>query len=176
VHRVSLAADGSATVETEVTLENQAPEGPPSPLLGAGTTGDPVGYFAAFVNVYLPEAATAVETSVEPGLSLGILEHEFGHPVVMELVGAPPGAEATMTVTYEVPEALVRRGDAWEFRLGYLPQPALTASGLQVEISVPPGAEVVGAWPGLTAAGPALRFQGAPATRTGIWVRFRLPS
>jgi len=176
VHRVSLAADGSATVATEVTLENQAPEGPPSPLLGGGTTGDPIGYFAAYVNVYLPEGATDVERSVEPGLSLGLIEQEFGHHVAMELLGAPPGEQATMTVTYEVPGAVLRRGDVWEYRLGYLPQPALTPSGLRVEIAVPAGAEVVGASPGLTGTGRTLRFEGAPATRTGIWVRFRLPS
>jgi hypothetical protein len=176
VHRVSLAADGSATVETEVILENGAPDGPPSPLLGEGATGDPVGYFAAFVSVYLPRGAAGVETSVEPGVPLGIVEKEFGHPVAVELLGAPPGERATMTVRYEAPGAVVRRGGVWEYRLGYLPQSALTPSGLEVEIAVPPGAEVVDASPGLRASGPTLRFQGSPATPTGIWVRFRLPS
>jgi hypothetical protein len=174
--RVTLNPNGSAQVETEVNLVNEAPDGPPSILLGQGATGDPVGYFAALVNVYLPEEAEVAEIAVEPGISLGILEEEFGRPVAAELVGAPPGERSSMTVTYEVPEALVHRGDAWEYRLGYLPQPALTPSGLEVEIVVPPGAEVVDASPGLTAPGPTLRFQGAPATRTGIWVRFRLPS
>ena len=173
--RVTLNPDGSARVETEVTLLNEAPDGPPSILLGQGDTGDPVGYFAALVSVYLPEDAAVGEIAVEPGVSLALVEQEFGHPVAMELVGAPPGGQATMTVTYQAPEAVVRRGDLWEYRLGYLPQPALTPSGLQVEIGVPPGAEVVGASPGLTAAGPALRFEGAPAAPTGIWVRFQLP-
>ncbi|MGH3927238.1 MAG: DUF4012 domain-containing protein, partial [Pseudonocardiaceae bacterium] len=160
VHRVSLAADGSATVETEVILENGAPDGPPSSLLGEGATGDPIGYFAAFVNVYLPQGATDVESSVEPGVPLGIVEQEFGHPVATELIGAPPGEEARMTVTYEVPEAAVRRGDVWEYRLGYLPQPALSPSGLMVEINLPPEAEVVATSPGLTPSGLGLRFQG----------------
>jgi hypothetical protein len=173
--RVTLNPNGSAQVETEVTLANEAPDGPPSILLGQGATGDPVGYFAALVNVYLPVEATDPEISVEPGVPLGIVEQEFGHPVAMELVGARPGEQATMTVTYEVPEALVRHGDAFEYRLGYLPQPALTPSNLHVEIGLPPGAEVVGASPGLTATGPALRFQGAPAAPIGIWVRFRVP-
>ena len=176
IHRVSLTAEGGATVETEAILENGAPDGPPSPLLGEGSTGDPIGYFAAFVNVYLPEGATDVETSVEPGVSLGLIEEEFGHPVAMELVGAGPGERASMTVTYEVPEALVRRGNLWEYRLGYRPQPALTPSGLEVEVAVPPGADVVAASPGLSPSGPTLRFHGAPAAPTGMWVRFRLPS
>jgi hypothetical protein len=176
VHRVSLTADGSATVETEVILENHATDGPPSPLLGEGATGDPIGYFAAFVNVYLPQGATDVESSVEPGVPLGIVEQEFGHPVATELLGAPPGEQARMAVTYEVPGAVVRRGDVWEYRLGYLPQPALTPAGLEVEIALPPGAEVVATSPGLTPAGPGVRFEGAPAARTGIWVRFRPPS
>jgi len=174
--RVTLNPNGSAQVETEVTLANEAPDGPPSILLGQGATGDPVGYFAALVSVYLPEEAEVAEIAVEPGISLGILEQEFGRPVAAELVGAPPGERSSMAVTYEVPEALVRRGDAWEYRLGYLPQPALTPAALQVDIALPPGAEVLDASPGLTASGPALRFQGAPATPTGIWVRFRLPS
>src|SRR5919106_901552 len=95
--RVTLDPDGSAQVETEVTLLNEAPDGPPSILLGQGTTGDPVGYFAAFVNVYLPAGATVTESAVEPGIPLGIVEQEFGHPVAMELVGAPPGEQAAMT-------------------------------------------------------------------------------
>ncbi|MGH2656332.1 MAG: DUF4012 domain-containing protein [Actinomycetota bacterium] len=174
--RVTLNGDGSARVETEVTLLNEAPDGPPSILLGQGATGDPIGYFAAFVNVYLPAEAAVTESAVEPGVPLGIVEQEFGHPVAMELVGAPPGEQASMTVAYEVPEALVRRGDVWEYRLGYLPQPTLTPAGLRVEIAMPAGAEVVGASPGLTATGPALEYQASPTAPTGIWVRFRLPS
>jgi hypothetical protein len=117
-----------------------------------------------------------VESSVEPGVPLRIVEQEFGHPVATELVGAPQGEQARMTVTYEVPGAAVRRGDVWEYRLGYLPQPALTPSDLVVEIALPPGAEVVATSPGVTTTGEVVRFEGAPATRTGIWVRFRLPT
>jgi hypothetical protein len=174
VAQVTLAPDGSAEVETEITLANEAPDGPPSILLGQGTSGDPVGYFAAFVNVYLPAEAAVTKSVVESGVPLGIVEQEFGRPVAMELLGARPSERSTMTVTYEVPGAAVRRGDVWEYRLGYLPQPALVPSSVEVEIALPQGARVIGASPGVTVGEGSARFQGAPATRMGIWVLYEL--
>jgi hypothetical protein len=176
-HEVRLERDGSATVTTEVTLRNEAPAGPPSVLLGSGTEGVPVGYFGALVNVYLPERAEGIDISAEPaGVSLELVEHEFGRPVAMELVGAPSGGTTTMAVTYRTPQASRRVGSGFEYRIDFLPQAALRPAPLSLVIRLPEGAEITAVPPGLRAGPDGISFEGAPTEPHSFWVRYRVES
>jgi hypothetical protein len=170
-HRVVLHANGSAEVRTMVTLRNEAPGTPPSVLLGDGTTGDPVGYFAAYVNVYLPEEAEQIRSQVSTGFRLGLVEEEFGRPVVVELLGAEAGGSASMEVSYVVPDAMRRLGDTAEYRLGFLPQPSLRPGLVEMEIVPPQGLDVVDAAPGMRVMERSVRFRGAPVVARSLWVR-----
>ncbi len=170
--RVTLHPDGSATVTTEVTLRNEAPPGPPSLLLGSGNSGDPVGYFAAYVNVYLPRNAEDVRSRVVGGPSLGLVEEEFGRPVLMELLGAPAGSTATMEVSYRVSEVARRVGAAWEYRLDFLPQPSLYPESLTVDVAVPDSSEVVTSSAGSRVADTAVRFAASSTVPRSFWVRY----
>jgi hypothetical protein len=171
-HRITLEADGSAEVLTEVTLENTAPDHPPSILLGDGKTGDPVGYFAAFVNVYLPDGATDVEAETTGGPTLGLVEEEFGHGVVTELLGAPSGGTATLRVTYRVPEAATGEGEKGLF-LQVIPQPALRPDLVTVDVRTPLAAEILGVL-GLDTSGISARYENRPQVPVPLAIRYAL--
>ncbi|HEV8663385.1 MAG TPA: DUF4012 domain-containing protein [Candidatus Methylomirabilis sp.] len=171
-HRITLEADGSAEVLTEVTLENTAPDHPPSILLGDGKSGDPVGYFAAFVNVYLPEGATGMLTEVTGGPTLGLVEEEFGHGVVTELLGAPAGGTATLKVTYRVAEAATGEGERGLF-LQVIPQPALRPDLVTVDVRTPLAAEILSVR-GLDTSGISARYVGHPQVPVPLAIRFAL--
>ncbi|MGH2662874.1 MAG: DUF4012 domain-containing protein [Actinomycetota bacterium] len=172
-HRVTLSAEGTATVATTVSLQNDAPSGPPSILLGSGTTGDPVGYFAAYVNVYLPTKATEIRSSVTPpAVELQLIEREFGWPVAMELLGARPGRTASVEVSYRVPDAVRELESGAEYRIEYLPQPALRPDRVSVEIVLPEGAAVTGAAPGAETDGHVVRWNLTASEPRSFWVRW----
>jgi hypothetical protein len=160
-HHVHLQADGSAIVESDVTLENRAPQGPPSILLGDPRNGDPVGYYAAYVNVYLPVDAEDVEAKADGSPEFDLVEEEFGHPVLMGLLGAGPGRSATLHVTYRIPRAVLPSADGLSYRADVIPQPALRPDEVRVDVSLPPGAVVMGS-SGFSPFGSGLDYQGAP--------------
>ncbi|MGH2766503.1 MAG: DUF4012 domain-containing protein [Actinomycetota bacterium] len=162
-HRVVLQADGSALVETEVLLRNTAPEGPPSALLGSGQGGDPVGYYAAYVNVYLPVGADGVEATVDGNPSFGVVEEEFGHPVVMYVMGAPPGQAARLRVSYRIPAPPEGLG---ELRWRLLPQPALRPDSVEVSTAVEEA--------GVDLAGEGVAWTGIPTDAAGIVLPVRV--
>jgi hypothetical protein len=174
IHRIDFQADGSAEILTEVTLENGAPDGPPSTLLGFGRTGDPVGYFAAYVNVYLPLGATDIRTEVSGGPTLGLVEEEFGHPVVTELLGAPSGEEATLRVQYRLAgtePGTDERNEAFQV----IPQPALRPDLVTVEVRLPLEARILGAR-GLDTGGITARYRARPPSLVPLAIRWSLPS
>jgi hypothetical protein len=176
-HRIRLEPDRSATVTTEITLENQAPDRPPSTLLGSGTDGDPVGYFTAFVNVYTPKGAADLRSNVEGGLSLGLIEEEFGRPVLLELLGAQSKQTATMRVSYRAPDAVVPTDNGFVYELTILPQPALRPDRVRIEVVAPEGMILEPA-PGpfseevrLEVGGRSLTFEGTPTEAGTLTIR-----
>lgn len=172
-YEASLMPDGSAEVAVTVTLTNGAPSGSPSVLLGTGEGADvPVGYYAAFVNVYLPRGAEGIDVH---GGSVQLVEREFGRRVVMGLIGAPSGGTGTLRVTYRVPGLAARNGDEWVFRLDVIPLPALRPDRFQISVELPAGAEVTSSASGVTVEGTTLEWEGAPTTPRYLWVRYRVP-
>jgi hypothetical protein len=94
-------AGGSEEHVVTIAIENDAPEGPESILLGFATDDYGVGTYAALVNVYLPARATRIRSDVDGELGLQLVEEELGRPVVLQAVEVPPGTRATVTVRYE---------------------------------------------------------------------------
>jgi hypothetical protein len=97
--------DGSRDVTVTVTITNDAPSGPPSILLGLSqqdTGGEPLGTFGTDVNVYLPEGARPLATSVDGRREPPFVQQEFGRPVVSPYTFVPPGGTSVVTVTYRV--------------------------------------------------------------------------
>jgi hypothetical protein len=173
-HSVVLTENGTAQVTSVITLDNRAPPNqPPSPLMGNGQTGDPVGYFAAYVNVYLPEDAVHIKSKIPGSFALQIVEREFGIPVVTELLAARAGETTELIVTYEVPGAVSDMEGVSGYRLDFLPQPAIRPERLVVEITLPAGTRLVASAEGLEQDGGAVRYLGTPTSPRPFWVRYR---
>ena len=119
---VSLDAEGTATVSTEATLRQDAPDGPPSTLLGSGSGDTPVGGWAANIEVYLPVAAEEIRVEATRP-SVTDVDEAFDRPVADCFLYAGPGQRMTCRVDYRVPGAASLVGDDWEYRVQCDPRP-----------------------------------------------------
>ena len=169
---VELDGRGTATVTTTLQMRNDAPEGPPGGLFGAGTDF-PVGTFAAYVSVYLPETSEDYPHFEASGPTVTGLEREFERPVALGFMQARwRGGTYSWSVRYRAPGAVTRGDGADEYRLDYLPQPAFDPMPVSVTIHLPEGAEAVAAAPGVEVDGSTVTFRDALTAESSIWVRF----
>ena len=109
--------EGADRVELTITVENTAPKGPQSILLGFEGDGYPVGTYAALVDVFLPVDATRIRSEVDGGPGLQILEEELGRPVVLQAIDVPPGSVSELTVVYALPADAHRSSLEGSFRV-----------------------------------------------------------
>jgi len=175
-HRVMLREDGSASVRTVVTLDNQAPDGPPSALLGfplPATVAEPadvnpVGGWAADVGVLLPPKVDHVtaETSVPSETQTVRLD---GRTTVIARLAADPGDSMTVIVAYRVADSGIDDG---MYRLLVLPQPAWPAGVVRLQIDAPPGSTIAEASDELEVGGSSARYAGTPTRAFRVWIRF----
>ena len=99
-------ADGSTRVTVTVTLRNTAPTGPPSILLGTATSQARNGSFQAQLQVYLPDGAEVLKSTVDGGPgALQLVEEEFGRPMAIQFLETEAGTTTTATIVYRVPQA-----------------------------------------------------------------------
>ena len=169
---VTLDPEGTATVTTTLHVSNDAPNAPPSDLLGTGEDF-PVGTFAGYASVYLPQQIEGDPTFEASAPTVTGVEREFGHPVAIGFLRVPPGGEMTWSVTYTVPDAVTTEGsDTIEYRLDFLPQPTFTPGPLNVSIHLPEGALATDRSPGLNGDQGTLTYGDRPAVPTAIWVRY----
>ena len=174
-YRAELQADGSARVTIRLTLRNTAPSGPPSILLGERGSGVPIGTYWALANTYLPTGAEEIRARVVSQASVNLVEREFGHPVVLQLLRTPSGGTVTSTITYRIPHALIPVGAVRRFAVDVVPQPALRPAAYSVEIVPPAGSSIEGVSPGVTIEDGSGHYQAAPQVRTPLWVDLTLP-
>lgn len=158
-YQISVRDDGSALVTVTTTLENAAPDGPISILLGRGADV-PVGTDVVVANFYLPTGATYLGGSVRatpPSPQL-----ELGHPVVSQPLEVLPGSSVTSHLRYRYPDAVTDG----QFRIRLVVLPALRPDHITVEIQAPAGVTLTALSATLAGEGTSLRFEGAP--RTGV--------
>ncbi len=98
--------DGTTEVTATVTLHNAAPTGPPSILLGTAESESKMGAFQAQLQVYLPEGAEVVESTVDgkPGI-LDLVEEEFGRPMAIQFLQTRSGSSTAARIVYRLPAA-----------------------------------------------------------------------
>ena len=168
---VLLETDGSATTSTTVTLGNDAPTGPPSILLGTGEGSEVIGWMALDVEVYLPATAEDVQIGTSAP-SIYSVDERSEHPVGDCYLYGDPGQEMTCTVSFATPQAAVKVGDAWEYRIDVRPQPALAPMPVGITVRLPDGARVLTAPDGAEIDGGIVTWSGAPAEPTTLVVRY----
>ncbi len=170
--QVTLGTDGSARARTTVTMRNEAPDGPPSELLGDGR-GMPVGSWGVDVEVYLPVGAIDPQVSVT-GPSVFDVDEALGHPVADAYLFADPGGRSAATVTYRLDGAATEADGVWTYRTQVVPRPMLRPVTYTLEISLPEGARVEHVSDGFVAQGNTVRWEGAPVEPTELVVSYAL--
>ena len=136
---IRLQADGSAEVQVAVELENTAPSGPPSNLLGPGIPGDEPGLNRMTLNVLLPRGATPNEIRID-GRKAAILKYaDTDHPVVWNLIEIPAGATVRTVLTYTIPGAATISGDRGHFEMSFVPQTSVNDDSYEVRVLPPDG-------------------------------------
>jgi hypothetical protein len=124
------------------------------------------------VSVYQPEPIAGIPTYDSSGPTVTGQEREFGHPVSLGFVWAPAGRSYTWSVTYVAPDATTTVGELSEYRLDFLPQPALAAIPLTITIHLPDGTTVDSVSTGMQTDGGTVSFDGQPVSPQSMWVRF----
>ncbi|HJQ71790.1 MAG TPA: hypothetical protein VJ887_00100 [Actinomycetota bacterium] len=139
---IRITGDGSAAVDVEILFENKAGTDPPSVLLGRPVGGIPVGTFAADVTLFVPARAQKItaETSRPSRIEIG---SDLGLTSVTGSILVRGGESATLTVTYEVPDAVRTVDGVDQLMLRVLPQPTLSGVRFQLGIVLPDGSNVV---------------------------------
>jgi hypothetical protein len=154
VHGVHVRADGSATMTTRVTLENDTP---PNQSLFVVGTWVPYGLNTSMLNVYVPGRTT--HTSAEPPVAVFnqlvrprnhfLVHREDGARVLTKQVEAIPGYPGSVKFFYEVP-GLVRRGPdgSFVYFLHVQHQPMAIPTIVTVRVALPKGARIEDPGPG----------------------------
>lgn len=150
-----LAEDGSARVTQQVTVTNATPpERPEGPA-------ERVGYETSWVRnaylLYIPDAATNYRVQYPEGFAVrpfrnhtqfgqGFVNDGFNQKLVRVVGWTPPGGQAAISVSYELPPgtfsasagAPVLGGGRLAYRLTALPQAIWNPSTLTVRVTGPP--------------------------------------
>jgi hypothetical protein len=168
---VVLDAQGNAKMKTVVDLENHAPSGPPSTLLGRAFEPAPIGSFHADAQLWLPAGAQKIAIEASSPTDTSTTEID-GLPVAQAALSADPGSGMALIVTASAPKVAVRDGGQWLYRIRLLPQSGVTPAAVRLSVRIPDGAHILSVSPGLVPGGTILRYRGAPQGPTVLWVRY----
>jgi hypothetical protein len=130
-----------------------------------------VGTFAANVTLYLPRAADhiAAETSRPSPIRIG---QDLGLATVTGSIAVRGGESTTLTVSYEVPDAVRTVDRVKEIALRVMPQPSMAGMRFQVRIVLPDGSTIVSASPGLEGRGGTAVFSAVRRGTLDLTLRF----
>lgn len=137
-----LSATGGARVTTTVQLDNEAPAGPPSPLLIAPENeGGKPGLNRMFFNILLPKDARP--HAYRPALTentIAPLEYgDAGYPVVWDLLNIPPGEQREVQFTYFLDGSTRIAEDGGDFEFTLFPQATVVPDRYSLRVIPPEG-------------------------------------
>jgi hypothetical protein len=141
---VRLSADGGARVSTSALLENRAPSGPPSVLLGT-TTLAPPGHNLMQLNFLLPQSARLQDLRIDGRSVAPETGFEGPFPVVWHDLDIPPGEEQRVDIVYRVPHAFSPTSSEPVFELTLAPQESARPDRISLIVDPPSGFDVVDA-------------------------------
>lgn len=166
---IRLHRDGSAEGLTKIVLRNEAPDGPPSDLLGHGGEGYAPGSNTMYLTAALPPGAVVEELRGSPPGGEPIEGAELGFPTVSTVVDLAPGQRRTITVSFRLPRAVDLDAGEPKFELTLLPQATATPDRYSIVIVPPPGYEPEDA--GRTRDSGAAVFEGRLEATTTLGLR-----
>ena len=139
--RVNLNVFGEAQVKTRVTLNNRAPAGPPSLLLGPGRAEDPPGFNRMILGFLLPKSAEvhAFKVSRQPDPAFPFLYRDSGRPVTWDLIEIPAGGSRQVDVEYFFGAEERFNESGGTFSMTLQPQTAVNPEEFELVLSPPQG-------------------------------------
>jgi hypothetical protein len=158
--RVELDPAGNATITTTVALDNNAPPGPASYLLGPGIRGDAIGLNRMYLSFLLPRQAELVRFGINSSPVRPFQHQEAGYPVVWSLVEVPSGESAEATVVYRVPDAADITSHGGQSSMAFVPQATGRPDRLSLRVTAPPGYDLLPQSPEVEATGRFARWVG----------------
>lgn len=161
---IELTEAGEATVTTTISLENDAPDGPPSLSLGPGLAGDPPGLNRMYLNAIIPKGARVIDFAVNGRTRRPQLESEIDYPVAWHEVAIEPGGRAEVLVQYYVRDAFEPGGT---FEMTFYPHAAVRPDLFRVHVEGPEGMH-------LTPRGVAIRAGDAVVLEEALDTEIRL--
>lgn len=129
--RIELEDDGSASIESTLTIENRAPAGPPSSVLGMGARP---GTASLSIEMLLPREAEDVTLE---GKTVAPTESVRGHPLLVTRETVPPGRVHKVAVSYELPPT--NGQNSLSFSMVLLPAPLPYPDRASVSVLAPEG-------------------------------------
>jgi hypothetical protein len=168
---IRIRDDGSAAVDAEILFENRAGTDPPSVLLGRPVGGIPVGTFAADVTLLVPAVAQDINAETSRPSPIEV-RPDLGLTSVTGSILVRGGESATLTVTYDVPDAVRTVDGVEQLMLRVLPQPTLSGVRFQLRIVLPEGSNVVSTSRGLEGGAGAATFSGVRGGSFDLELRF----
>lgn len=129
--QVMLRNDGSASIEITFTIENRAPDGPPSSVLG---TGSRPGTARLSLEMLLPQGTDDVTVEGREVPPTDLID---GHPLIVTRATIPPGKVREIVVGYELPPQDGQNSSA--FSLLLLPAPLAFPDRASVSVFAPNG-------------------------------------
>jgi hypothetical protein len=172
---VAIASDGSASIDTTVTMMNRAPDGPPSLLLGGvpGTGSGPTGWWGVDIEAHLPASAANADVTVDKP-SITRIDGAATYPIADAFLYADPGEGAEAEITYDLESAATRTDDTWTYVTEVRPQPWLRPIPHTVEFVLPEGSELEETPSGATVEGSVVRWTGSPTEPIELRVEYRM--
>ncbi|MEO8475766.1 MAG: hypothetical protein ABI572_01800 [Actinomycetota bacterium] len=169
---VTLETDGTARIKTTVELQDRAPTGPASALLGRAFGTDRIGSWTADLRLMLPKAADGVvgETSTPSETSLGKDDH--GDAYLEAQLSADPGSAMSLIVSYRRPSASLVLEGIGTYRLRIVPQPLAYPGVVRLRIVVPDGTNVLEASEEFERGADVVRYEGTPTAPLDLFVRY----
>jgi hypothetical protein len=169
---VSLDDEGTASLRTVMDVNNDAPDDPPSVLLGEAFVEHPIGSFSGDARIYLPAQADriSIETSTPGPTSI---DEDLGVPVATAGFTVPSNGSTSVIMNARVTSAAVKTGNTWSYVIRILPQPQGAPQPLRVLVHVPSGRSVVDASDQMDVAGGQALYLGSPSGAITLFVSYR---
>jgi hypothetical protein len=141
---IRVAEDGGTEVSTTLKLENTAPMGPASYLLGPGVGGDPPALNRSLVGLIMPRGSDFRGVRVRTGRVAHHRGRDEGLPAIWSVLEVLPGEAEVVNFRYFAPHLVEVGQRGLELKMAFLPQPSYPPQMLTVDVRIPRGYEIVG--------------------------------
>jgi hypothetical protein len=175
-YEVVLGAEGAATGEATIRLENGAPRsGQPAYVIGPFDERFRAGQNRSLISAYCAPTCLLNGFTRDGRPDFVGSEVELGYPVYSVFADMPSGGEEVLTYAWNVEEAWLGDTVGGTYRLEFHGQPTIRPTRLTIDVRVPEGMEVTSTTPGMDVEGGRAVWSGRAPDRMVLAVSFERP-